>query len=85
VNGREVLGFWAGLRPATVDGWPVMGPVDGWDGLFVCAGHFRNGILLSPFSGRFMADGIVDGSWDARGRPFFPARFQKTPEGAPWK
>jgi glycine oxidase len=67
----------AGLRPGTADGWPVMGPVPGWEGLFVCAGHYRNGILLSPCSGRYMADGLLENRWDPLGDSFRPDRIFK--------
>ena len=42
---------WAGLRPGTPDGLPILGasPVAG---LFFAAGHFRNGILLAPAHGK---------------------------------
>lgn len=69
--------FQVGLRPGTVDGWPVMGRLWDYDNLFVAAGHFRNGILLSPFAGRYMADGIVQGRWDPLGDPFSPERFRR--------
>jgi glycine oxidase len=39
---------WAGLRPATLDGMPYLGPLPGLDNAFVAAGHFRSGIWLSP-------------------------------------
>jgi glycine oxidase len=38
---------WAGLRPGSPDGMPFLGPVPGFDNLFVAAGHFRAGIQLS--------------------------------------
>ena len=49
---------WAGLRPGTPDGLPVLGasPVAG---LFLATGHFRNGILLAPLTARLMADAIA--------------------------
>ena len=40
----NVLG---GLRPGTPDGLPFIGPVPGWDNVFVAAGHFRAGVQLS--------------------------------------
>jgi glycine oxidase len=44
---------WAGLRPATPDGLPVMGA----SGLrFVASGHYRNGVLLAPATAVVMAD-----------------------------
>ena len=46
---------WAGLRPATPDGLPVLGA---WgDGRqFVAGGHYRNGVLLAPATAAAMAD-----------------------------
>lgn len=43
----EVAERWAGLRPASPDGAPVLGPT-AVDGLFVASGQFRNGILFAP-------------------------------------
>jgi glycine oxidase len=42
------LGAWAGLRPATPDGLPCLGPFDALPNLIAAAGHFRNGILQAP-------------------------------------
>jgi glycine oxidase len=38
---------WAGLRPGSPDGLPFIGPVPGWDNVYVAAGHFRAGVQLS--------------------------------------
>lgn len=50
---------WSGLRPQTGDGLPYLGRHPQLDGLFVAAGHFRNGILLSPITGQVMSDLIL--------------------------
>lgn len=68
------LEAWAGLRPATPDGKPLLGSVPGWEGLFLAGGHFRNGILLSPITAIRMADLLEKGT-DEPLRPFSPARF----------
>lgn len=47
---------WAGLRPGSPDGIPYIGEHPGISGLFVCTGHFRNGIVLGPASARLAAD-----------------------------
>jgi len=47
---------WAGLRPGSADGLPVMGPVPGRENLFVAAGHFRAGLSLSPATGLVMKE-----------------------------
>lgn len=56
LRGVSPIRQWAGLRPGSPGGIPVMGAVPGWSGLFACAGHFRNGLVLAPASAQFMAD-----------------------------
>ncbi|MBV7506196.1 glycine oxidase ThiO [Bacillus sp. sid0103] len=51
---------WSGLRPQTGDGIPYIGEHPRWKRLFVAAGHFRNGILLSPITGEIVADLLAD-------------------------
>ncbi len=46
---------WSGLRPGTPDGRPIFGPVEGWEGLFLATGHYRNGVLLSAATGENIA------------------------------
>src|SRR5262249_60573478 len=55
------LGAWAGLRPAAPDGLPVLGPAR-LPGLYLAAGHFRNGILLAPLTSLVLADAISRGA-----------------------
>jgi glycine oxidase len=45
----------AGLRPATPDNLPRVGPAP-LDGLFWATGHYRNGILLAPLAAKALAD-----------------------------
>ena len=47
---------WAGLRPGTADGVPFIGEHPTMAGLFVCSGHFRNGIVLAPASAHLVVD-----------------------------
>jgi glycine oxidase len=42
---------WAGLRPGSPDSKPFIGPVLGYRGLLVAAGHYRAGLQLSPVTG----------------------------------
>jgi len=53
-----VVESWAGLRPMTPDGWPILGPAPELEGLFYNTGHGRNGILLTPQTARLTADHI---------------------------
>lgn len=49
----------AGSRPQTVDGLPYMGEFPDLEGVYVAAGHYRNGILLAAVTGEWMADKIL--------------------------
>lgn len=51
---------WAGLRPGSPSGIPYIGPYPGADGLYVNAGHFRNGLVTGPASARLLADLLLD-------------------------
>jgi glycine oxidase len=65
---------WAGLRPATPDEWPYMGPVPPLHNLWVSAGHFRKGILLAPICARLLAASILSGHLVDELHPFKPTR-----------
>jgi glycine oxidase len=54
-----VADSWAGLRPGTPDGLPVIGP-GALPGLFHATGLYRNGILMGPLVGEIVA-GLVRG------------------------
>jgi len=47
---------WAGLRPGSADGLPLLGPSRSMPGLWVAGGHFRNGILLGPLTGHILTE-----------------------------
>ena len=51
------LEAWAGLRPGTPDGLPILGATP-TPGYFVATGHFRDGILLAPVTARVMGQVI---------------------------
>lgn len=50
---------WAGLRPGTPDGLPMLGAT-AMSGYFVATGHYRDGILLAPITARVMT-GLLTG------------------------
>jgi glycine oxidase len=73
--GAAERGRWAGLRPATVDGAPIIGRApDGPDGLLYALGHYRNGILLAPATADALAR-LVGGANDPAIAAFSAARF----------
>lgn len=68
---------WAGLRPVSADGLPLLGRLPGWDNVHLATGHGRNGILLAPVTGALMADALLhDAPLPAA---FDPARFGGKP------
>jgi D-amino-acid dehydrogenase len=66
---------WAGLRPLTPDGLPVIGPVPGHEGLFVATGHGMLGVTLAPVTGELLAPAVVDGRASLTLSAFSIARF----------
>lgn len=54
-----VVNHWAGLRPGSPQGVPFIGPVPGIDGIYLNAGHFRNGVVTAPASARLLADIVL--------------------------
>jgi glycine oxidase len=50
---------WAGLRPGSPDGLPILGRLPDLDNVFVAAGHFRAGIQLSPVTGQVMTEWLL--------------------------
>lgn len=69
---------WSGLRPQTADGLPILGQHPNLPGVWIAAGHFRNGILLSPVTGKWIAESISGEKSDAHqldASTFRPDRF----------
>ena len=63
---------WAGLRPGTPDGVPVIGVHPGLSNLYICAGHFRNGVVLGPVSARLLADQLIGRQPEIDVSPYLP-------------
>ena len=53
----------------------MIGPIPGVEGLCLAAGHFRNGVLLSPVTGQLVADWIVRRELPGSARSFLPERL----------
>ena len=68
-SGAVAAEEWAGLRPVSDDGVPIIGPDPGLGGLFYATGYGRSGILLAPILAETVSDlalGLETGAgWDA--------------------
>jgi glycine oxidase len=70
----RVLEAWAGLRPGTPDGLPILGATAS-PGYFVATGHFRDGILLAPITAHVMAQVVTGVKPEYDMTAFRPERF----------
>jgi len=68
----------SGLRPATADGLPIIGRSPSSDRVFYATGHFRNGILLAPLTGRLVADLVLERRTDPGLEALSPGRTPLT-------
>jgi glycine oxidase len=67
---------WAGLRPASDDLLPMLGPSPTVANVMYAAGHFRSGILLSAVTGEVIADLVKGREPSIDLAAFSPARFR---------
>jgi D-amino-acid dehydrogenase len=81
---RPELEIWAGLRPCTPDGLPVIGRPFGVEPLVLATGHARKGLSLSPITGRLVAELISGEPPSLDLAPLSPDRFRpllRSPRG----
>jgi glycine oxidase len=74
----EVSELLAGLRPATPDNLPAIGP-GAWDGLLWAAGHYRNGIVLAPVTAEAIVACLTGNALPEWAAPADPRRFAGVP------
>ena len=70
-----VQGQWAGLRPGSPEGVPLIGPVPGFPGLWLNTGHFRNGVNLAPGSAELLEALLGGAAPPLDPAPYDPARL----------
>jgi D-amino-acid dehydrogenase len=73
--GESVEETWAGWRPMTPDGLPVVGPSPAVDNVLIAAGHNMLGLSMAPGTGRLVAE-LLDGRPPhVDPAPYSPRRF----------
>ena len=65
---------WAGLRPLTSDGLPLVGRAPRDPGVFLATGHGMLGVTLAPATAALLAPLVLEGRLDPALAPFDPAR-----------
>jgi glycine oxidase len=77
LRSAQVVRTWAGLRPGSIDGRPLIGASKQIPGLWVGGGHARDGILWGPLTGQIIADLLLERplAYDIDLQAFDPDRF----------
>lgn len=68
----KIIEHWAGLRPGSPDGLPLLGP-SAVSGLFIASGQYRNGILFAPAVAEILCGLVLERPGDFAA--FDPRRF----------
>lgn len=72
----DVIRSFAGLRPCSPDGLPILGTVKGVKGFFLATGHSGDGICLAPVTGLLISELVLDGRTSLDIEPFSLYRFK---------
>jgi D-amino-acid dehydrogenase len=76
LQGAEIREIRVGLRPyTTTDGMPVLGPVPAIRNVYLATGHGAYGLHLGPYSGKIVADLMLEARIHDDLRPFDVRRF----------
>jgi D-amino-acid dehydrogenase len=73
-NAAAPVEAWAGLRPATPDGLPLIGALPGLDGVYLATGHGMLGVTLAPATAALLAPLVLEGRAAPELAAFDPAR-----------
>ncbi|HEX3660824.1 MAG TPA: FAD-dependent oxidoreductase [Acidobacteriaceae bacterium] len=69
----RIVESWIGFRPASEDGLPILDTTA--EHCWVATGHFRNGIMLGPATGRVLAQCMTGRAPEIDLTPFHARRF----------
>lgn len=74
IGDMKIHDAWAGLRPGSPDGLPLLGETE-LPGYFAATGHYRDGILLAPITAKLMTQLLTGRIPEYDLVPFSPLRF----------
>lgn len=77
LGGGTVRGGWAGLLEGSPDFHPILGAVEGVEGLLLCCGFSGHGFKEAPVTGRLIAELIADGRPSLDIAPLAHDRFRR--------
>ncbi|PAV28308.1 hypothetical protein CIL05_16865 [Virgibacillus profundi] len=73
----RIIRTFTGLRPYTADAKPILGAVQGMDGIYIAAGHEGDGVALAPITGKIMAQIVCGEEPEKDMRAFSLSRFKQ--------
>ncbi|MDY6795409.1 MAG: FAD-dependent oxidoreductase [Actinomycetota bacterium] len=76
IENLDVIRSFAGLRPYSPDGLPILGTVKGVKGFYLATGHSGDGIGLAPITGKLVSELVLDGETSIDIEPFSLYRFK---------
>ena len=76
IKDLDVIRSFAGLRPYSPDGLPIMGAVKGVRGFYMATGHSGDGISLATITGKLISELVLDGETSLDISPFSLYRFK---------
>lgn len=75
LGGAQWIRSYAGLRPWSPDHLPLIGPVAGFEGLYLATGHEGAGICLAPVTGELIGKWITEEISPSLADAISPGRF----------
>jgi len=81
----EIEAEWAGMRPITADGLPVLDRAGDLENTYIATGYSMQGVTLAPTSGRALAEMITTGRRPLLLEPFRLDRFRRMPLPRPMR
>jgi sarcosine oxidase subunit beta len=76
IKDLDIIRSFAGLRPYSPDGLPILGTVKGVKGFYMATGHAGDGICLAPITGKLISELVLDGETSMDIEPFSLYRFK---------
>lgn len=68
--GAKLERHWSGLRPGSPTGVPFIGAYPKVEGLYINAGHYRNGVVMAPASAQLMVDILLNQKTIVNSEPY---------------
>jgi len=75
LDSMRIIRCWTGMRPATPDGHPIIGPHASRPGVWLALGHEGLGITTCFATARLVADQITGRPSEIRCEPYLHSRF----------